>query len=201
VSRGAVSVAVLCAPSRARAAAAVVALALARGAGSPCVLAAAVGSGCPAPLGGTLAARRAAAALQRAGHGAAARGRLVWLGDRRGGEPVDDAADRAAALSAEAARVVSTVTAPAAIALPFTRSDALDRVLAWHHGIVVVFEPGTADALAARALASLAALGRPVAVMAPPGRLASVAACGGIATTAAAAGAVARLGFDRWVTA
>lgn len=192
----ATSVAVLCAPSRARVAAAAVALALARAIGSPSALAAAVGAGAPAPLGGTLAARRSAAALHASGHAAAARGRLVWLGDRRGDEATDAAAARAAALCAEIGRAASAVV-PAAVVLPLPRSDALDRVLAWHHGIVVVLEPGTAETLAAGALASLAALGRPVAAMVPPTRLAATAALGGIATTAEATGAVARLGFDR----
>lgn len=199
MSAAGVSVAILCAPPRARAAASAVALALARATNGPCALAAAVGVDAAAPFGGTVAARRAAASLRMSGRAAAARGRLVWLADRREVE-TDDAAGRAAALSAELRRAATAAGgSPTAIALPFARSDALDRVLAWHDALVVVHEPGMPPALLDRALASLAALGRPVAAMAPPSRLAATFAAAGLAAATDATGAVAQLGLVREV--
>ncbi len=194
------AVAVLCAPMRARAAAAGVALALARALGTSHALAGAVGAGGrdPAhPPGGAPAARRSAARLRERELPATASGRLVWLADRRGSlDPDDDVAPRAAASSAELGRASASVGAPAVLAIPLPRVAALDRVLAWHDAIVVVREPDASDAMVERALASLAALGRPVAPMAPPARLAAALAAAGVRVPAEAGDAVARLGLD-----
>jgi hypothetical protein len=76
-------VAVLCAGPRGAAVAAAIAMALARACGRPCALAAAVGAGDAASTTLVPSAARAAAHLRRRGHRAHARGRLVWLADRR----------------------------------------------------------------------------------------------------------------------
>jgi hypothetical protein len=210
-------VAVLCTAPRARVATAGVALALAHATGSRCAIAGAVGTETRAALGGTPAARRSAMALRRRGLPASASGRLVWVADRRGqlvpavGNPLDgpatgatvpvaaptaeptDVAARVAALSAELGRSAATLGLPAAVALPFARTEALDRVLAWHDAIVVVREPDAPAAVLERALESLAALGRPVVAMAPPARLFSVCALAGLGAAAEAVSAVDEL--------
>ena len=186
-------VAVLCAAPRGRVAAAGVALALARASRCRCALAGAVGEGLPGSSGGVLSARRAARGVRERGLPAVASGRLVWLADGRGELPVDDIAARAAAMSAELGRSAAFVGAPAAIAMPFARTVALDRVLAWHDAIVVVREPDAAATVIERALASLAELGRPVAAMAAPRRLAGTLAAGGVIAPAEAVRAVAEL--------
>jgi hypothetical protein len=148
-------------------------------------------------IGGAPAARRAAAALHAHGMHGAARGRLVWLPDGRGDAPADEVAAWAAAVCAQIGRAGAAVGAPGAVSLPFARSAALDRVLAWHDAIVVVPEPGSSDAVLERALTSLGALGRPVAAMAPASRLGGLLALAGVRAPAEAVGAVAQLGFGR----
>jgi hypothetical protein len=156
-------------------------------------------------------------ALQRRELPASARGRLVWIADRRGqlvpavSKPLDgpatgasaatvapraepsDVASGAAALSAELGRSAAALGLPAAIAFPFARTEALDRVLAWHDAIVVVREPDTSASVIERALESLAVLERPVAAMALPARLSSMCALAGFGAPAEAAGAVGEL--------
>jgi len=124
---------------------------------------------------------------------AAASGRLVWLADRRGGLVADDTAARAAVMSAELGRAAAFAGIPAAIALPFPRTPALDRVLAWHDAVVVVREPDAPAAVIERALTSLAELSRPVATMAPPPRLSGTLAAWGVVAPAEAMRAVAEL--------
>ena len=184
-------VAVLCTEPRRRVAAAGVALALAPHGG--CALAGAVGEGLVASIGGTPRARRVARSVRERGVAAAASGRLVWLADRRGPQAPEDVVGRAAAMSAELGRLATFVGVPAAVALPFARTPALDRVLAWHDAIIVVREPDAPAAMLERALASLAELGRPVAAMAPPPRLPGVLAVGGLRAPAEALGAIAEL--------
>jgi hypothetical protein len=186
-------VAVLCAEPRAHVAAAGVALALARLSHGPCALAGAVGAPEAAAMLAAPGARRAAAALQRRGLPASASGRLVWLADRRGALALDDAVSRCAAAGAELGRSATTLGAPAAIAYPIARTDALDRVLAWHDAIVVVREPDAPAAMIERALASLARLGRPAGAMAPPSRMSGALAVAGLAVPAEAAAVVAEL--------
>lgn len=188
-------VAVLCTPARARVAACGIALALARALGAACGLAGAAGGVETAPLGALPAARRAAVRMRERGLPATASGRLVWLADDRGPLSADDRAARAAATSAELARAAAAAGLPGAVALPFARTAALDRALAWHDAIVVVREPDASDAVIERALASLAALGRPVAAMASPPRLAAALAVGGVRALAEAVHAVAALGL------
>jgi hypothetical protein len=208
-------VAILCTAPVARVAAAGVALALARATGQPCALAGAVGADAGTALGGLLAARRAAAALQRRGLPASASGRLTWLSDRRGplvpgdvvghtGAATDvlalDVPARCAVLSAELGRSAAVLGLSAAVAVPFARTEALDRVLAWHDAIVVVREADAPTAMVERALTSLAALGRPVAAMTPPARLAGALGVAGLAVPAeawSAVGELARDGFGR----
>ncbi|HZV73839.1 MAG TPA: hypothetical protein VFF79_09015 [Conexibacter sp.] len=188
-------VAILGGPSSARAAASGIALALARALGRPCGLAGAAGGGAAGSLGCVPAARRAVASLHERGLPATASGRLVWLADRRGADPTDDVPAHAAALSAELGRAAAAVGAPAAAALPFVRTAALDRVLAWHDALVVVRQANVSDAMLGQALASLAALGRPVVAMAPPTRLATALAAGGLQPPAEAVHAIAELGL------
>jgi hypothetical protein len=176
-------------------AAAGIALALARGLGASCALAGAVGCGQTGSLACMPSARRVAGRLGERGLPAIAAGRLVWLADRRGDAMGEDIASAAAALSAELGRAAADVGAPAAIALPFARTAALDRVLAWHGAVVVVREPDLSDAVAERALTSLAALGRPVAAMTPPVRLGAALATAGLRAPAEAVDAVAQLGL------
>lgn len=189
-------VAVLCTPPRARAAAAAVALGLARATRHPCALATAVGGGPGVAFGALPSARRAVAALRERDLSVAAGARLVWLADRRGPASTDVVA-RAAASSAELARSVAATGAPAAVALPFARTVALDRVLAWHDALVIVREPDAPDAIVQRARESVAALGRPVAVLDPPPRLPAALAVAGIAAPAELARVVAELGIAR----
>jgi hypothetical protein len=139
------------------------------------------------------AAHRAAARVREQGLPASASGRLVWVADGRGPRPAGDAAARAAAMSAELARAAAVVGVPAAIALPFARTAALDRILAWHDAIVVVREPDASAAVVARALASIAELGRPVAAMEPPARVPGALAAAGLRVAAEAARAVCDL--------
>jgi len=190
-------VAVLCAPARGRTAAAGVAVALARALGSDCGLAGAVGLGARAALVPTPAARRAAARLRERSLPACASGRLVWLPDRRGALPEEDAVARAAAMSAELARAAAAAGVPGAAALPLARTAALDRVLAWHDAIVVVREPAAPEGMIEQALASLAALGRPLAAMAPPSRPAAALAAGGVRAPVEAQQAVAALRLNQ----
>ncbi|HXE45459.1 MAG TPA: hypothetical protein VN635_09680 [Conexibacter sp.] len=147
----------------------------------------------PSPAG-----RRAVVRLRERGLAPSGSGRLVWLPDRRG--PLaeeDDAVARAAATSAELAGAAAAAGIPAVVALPLIRTAALDRVLAWHDAIVVVREPGVSAAMIEQALASLAALGRPVAAMAPPTRLAAALAVAGVRAPVEAQQAVAALGLER----
>src|SRR5437764_568853 len=96
-------------------------------------------------------------------------------------------------MGAELGRSATFAGVPATLALPFARTDALDRVLAWHDAIVVVREPDAAPTVIERALASLAELGRPVAAIAPPRRLSGTLAAGGVVAPAEAVRAVAEL--------
>lgn len=198
------SVAVLCAAPRGAAVAAAIALALARACGCPFALAAAVGV---APAGAASlvpSAARAAAQLRRGGHPAHARGRLVWLADRRA-EDADagsgtpqlavDPADAAAALSADLTRAAAAVAAPCALAIPFARSEALDRVLGWHDAVVVVRAPDASAALLQLVLTSIAALDRPVVAVQAPGRFEAGLAMAGLHAPAFARAAIAQLGI------
>lgn len=186
-------VAILCTGPRGRVAASAIALALARASRCSCALAGAVGEGPLGSIGGMPGALRAARGVRDRGLSATASGRLVWLPDRRGALVADDVAGRAAVMSAELGRAAAFVGAPAAIALPFGRTAALDRVLAWHDAVVVVREPDAPAAVIERALTSLAKLGRPVAAMAPPPRLSGALAAGGALVPAEAMRAVAEL--------
>jgi hypothetical protein len=199
------TVAVLCAAPHGRIAASAVALALARVLGGRCALAAMAGADGSSPHAGVAmpAARRAAQRLRERDARARASGRLVWLADRRIGElgvEGPDASAAVAAASAELGRAAMAAGAPAALAIPLARVGALDRVLGWHDGIVVVPEPNLPRPVLERALASLALLGRPVACMAPPSRLEAGAAVLGLHAPASALTAVERLalgGGDR----
>jgi hypothetical protein len=186
-------VAILCAAPRGRSAAAGVALALARATRRSCAFVGVVGEATPGSVAGTPSALRAARGVRERGLSAAASGRLVWLSDCRGTLATDDIAGRAAAMSAELGRSATFAGVPATIALPFARTDALDRVLAWHDAIVVVREPDSAPMVIERALASLAELGRPVAAIAPPRRLSGTLAAAGVVAPAEAVRAVAEL--------
>ncbi|HET6449201.1 MAG TPA: hypothetical protein VFG31_08835 [Conexibacter sp.] len=190
-------VAILCAAPRARAAAAGIALALARALDAPCALAAVVGEQTPGVLVGVPSAHRAVAALRARSLSVAASGRLVWLADRRGPRSVDDVAGRAAAVSAELGRSAMAVGAPAAVAIPFARVAALDRMLAWHDALVAVCEPDAADGVVDCALASLAELGRPVVAMTPPRRSSGLLAVAGLASPSEAEAAVSELALGR----
>jgi hypothetical protein len=117
----------------------------------------------------------------------------MWLADRRGELQADDAPGRCAALSAELGRSAAALGVPATVAFPFARTDALDRVLAWHDAIVVVREPDAPTAAIERALASLARLGRPVAATALPSRVSGALAVAGVAVPAEAAVTIAEL--------
>ena len=192
------TIAVLCAAPRGRVAASAVSLALARVLGRRCALAAMVGAAeaGPGSAAALPAAQRAARRLRERGADATATGRLVWLGDRRAGELGVEGADApgaVAAASAELGRAAMVAAAPAAIAIPLARVEALDRVLGWHDGIVVLPEPDMAAPVLERVLASLALLGRPVACMAPPSRLAGSAAVLGLRAPACALTAVEQL--------
>ncbi|MCW2954238.1 MAG: hypothetical protein JWQ48_3408, partial [Conexibacter sp.] len=163
-------------------------------------LAGAAGAGRIAPAAVTVApaARRAAARLRERGHEASARGRLVWVADRRAaharGSRDEDPAGSAGAACAELARAAASVGAPSVLALPLRRCAALDRVLAWHDGIVVVREPDATDGLTGLVTTSLAALGLPVALVDAPGRVAAAVAMLGLTAPPFAVAAVAELG-------
>jgi hypothetical protein len=192
---------VLCTAPRARVAAAVFAMALARTLGTPCGIAASAGVGGRLPGAGlaTPAARRVAARLRARGQHATASGRLVWLPDRRVAAPreiVDaDLAGAAAAASADLGRAALAGGVPAVLALPHARTAALDRVIAWYDGIVVVREPDATAAVMNRVVESLSALGRPVVCVSSPPRHEAVLTLPGLRTSPAALSAVAQLGF------
>jgi hypothetical protein len=192
---GAPTVVVLCSATRARAAAAGVALALAGACGSACATVAGIGvPGVPPDAAALPAARRAAARLRADRLAAGASGRLVWLDDPAG-DAVQDGAGLAGAASSALGRAVAVVGTPAVLAVPFARTAALDRVLGWHAGIVVVREPAVDDALVDRSLASLAALGRPVVELTPPARWPAALSVAGLRAPGCAAQAVAQLGL------
>jgi hypothetical protein len=117
----------------------------------------------------------------------------VWLADRRGAMQDDDVPSRCAAVGAELGRMAGALGAPAAVAYPFARTDALDRVLAWHDAIVVVREPEAPAAVVERALAGLAELGRPAGAMEISSRAAAALAAAGLAVPAEASTAVSGL--------
>lgn len=113
-------------------------------------------------------------------------------GDRAGEDPVG----AVAAASLELAGAARAVGVPAAVAIPLARTAALDRVLGWHDGIVVVDdERTTMPELAELARESVAALDRPVTAMALPSRLPARAAVAGLRAPDAAVRAVADLGL------
>jgi hypothetical protein len=124
-------------------------------------------------------------------------GREPSAGTRpRVGDQSVDPADATAALGAELSRAAATVEAPLALAIPFARSEALDRVLGWHDAIVVVRPRDATVALLQLVLESVAALDRPVVAVAPPRHLAAAAATAGLHVPAFATAAVAQLGAD-----
>jgi hypothetical protein len=195
-------VAVLCDARTACAAAAAVALALARLGRRPIALAAAVGAGGPVPVlpASVPAARRAVARLHGRGERAVASGRLLWLGGR---QPVwasaeADAAGAAAAASAALGRATGVVRAPAALALPLVRTPALDRVLRWHDGIVIVQGDAADEAVLHHVRRSVAALDRRVAEMHGLPRHVASAALLGLVAPADAMRAVEGLGLGPW---
>jgi hypothetical protein len=188
-------VAILCAAPRGRAAAAAIALALARVTRRRCALASVVGEAVPGSMGGAPTARRAARGVRERGLPAVASGRLVWLPDHRGAVSADDVAGHAAAMSAELGRAAAFVGAPAAIAMPFARTAALDRVLAWHDALVVVRDPDAAGAVIEHALESLAELGRPVTSIATLPWLPRALAAAGAVAPVEAVRAVVELGL------
>lgn len=186
--------AVLCREERAAAAAAAVGLALARACGARCALVGAAGRAA-APRSAVIAApaaRHATARLRARGHSTAASGRLVWVGDRRA-PGAFDAPDAAAAVSAEIGRAATAVGVPAAIALPFPRTPAMDRVLTWHDALVAIHEPDATPEGVARTEASLVALGVPVVCMPPSSRQSAALAEFGLRAPAAALAAILRL--------
>ncbi len=190
------TIVVLCAPSRGRGAAAAVGLAIARVLGAPCAVAAVVGGADVTPSVGlrTPATGHAATVLRARGNAARTSGRLVWLPDRRPEETVAaDPAGAAAAASAELGRAVAATGLPGVLAIPLMRSDALDRVIAWHDGIVVVREPDATALVADRVAESLAALGRPLVGASPLSRQAAVLAELGLRAPLAMVQAVQRL--------
>jgi hypothetical protein len=191
------SVAVLSNGTGGAAVAAAISLALADHCGRPCALVATVG---PTPSGVVAlspAAVRAAARLRGSGQAARARGRLVWLAGElpQDGNEDDRPTAAAAGLSARVARAAAAIGAPSALALPLARSAALDRILAWHDGVVVVREPGASAAIAELVLDSLAALGRPVTAVAAPSRIVAQVVTLGLRTPGFAAAAVELLGL------
>jgi hypothetical protein len=109
--------------------------------------------------------------------------------------PAPGAADAAAALSAELAEAAAAVAAPCALAIPFARSDALDRVLGEYDAVVVVRALDASVALLQAVLASVGALERPVVSVPVPGRLAAAVAATGMHVPAFATAAVAQLGI------
>lgn len=193
------TVVVLCAASRSRVVAATFALALARALGTPAGIAAAVGA-LATDAGSLLAApsaRRAVARLRARDQEACAAGRLVWLADRRAADAEEivarDPAAAAAAASADLGRAVAATGLPGALAVPLVRSAALDRVIGWHDGVIVIREPDAEPAVVDRVRASVAALGRPVVFASPPARHAAILAEAGLHVPAAAVQAVVQL--------
>jgi hypothetical protein len=166
---------------------------VARALDAACAIAAVVGEEPIGSLAGVPSARRAAVALRERTSPATASARVVWLADRRGALPADDVAGRTAAMSAELGRAALATGSPAAVAIPFARTAALDRVLAWHDALVVVREPDAADGVVERALTSLAELGRPVVEMAPSRRSSELLALAGLAAPPEAKAAIAAL--------
>ncbi|HST43003.1 MAG TPA: hypothetical protein VLK58_25990 [Conexibacter sp.] len=190
------SVAVLSNGTGGAAVAAAISLALADHCGRPCALVATVGPAPPGVVALSPAAARAAARLRRSGQAARARGRLIWLaGELPQDGDEDDPTAAAAGLSARVARAAAAIGAPSALALPLARSAALDRILAWHDGVVVVQEPGASAAIAELVLDSLAALGRPVTAVVAPSRVVAQVVTLGLHTPGFAAAAVERLGL------
>jgi len=175
------------------AAAAGVALALARAHGAPCAIAAVAGRCGGWGMGAPTAPATRCAAARAGAHaiGGSASGRLVRLDAPLGAE---DPSGLAAAASALLGRAVAASGVPGALAVPFARDAGLDRVLGWHHAIVVVHHGRILDALVQPVLESVAALGRPVARMEPPARVPATAAMLGLRMPADAARAVAELG-------
>lgn len=102
----------------------------------------------------------------------------------------------AAALAAALGRATTTERTPAALALPLARTEALDRVLAWHDALLVVRDPGAPDGLLEQVLASLARLGRPVATMSVPSRIDATLAKIGVRPGAEAIQAIERFRDD-----
>lgn len=192
------SVAVLSNGTGGAAVAAAISSALADHCGRPCALVATVGPAPPGIVALSPAAVRAAARLRGSGQPARARGRLVWLAGEvptGGGHADDDPAAAAAALGARVARAAAATGVPSALALPLARSAALDRILAWHDGVVVVQEPGASAAIAELVLDSLAALGRPVTAVPAPSRIVAQLVTLGLHTPVFATAAVERLGL------
>jgi hypothetical protein len=190
---------VLCRLARGRATAAAVALALARVCGANCAMAAAVTVAEQpfAPGLGLPGAHRVAARVRARGGHAAAAGRLVWLPDRRVAAASDfvlhDPAGAAAAASADLGRAVLASGVPGVLAVPYARTAALDRVLAWHDGIVVVREPDAPVGVIERVVESLGALGRPVVCVSPLSRTEAALALAGLRASPCVLDAVARL--------
>lgn len=115
---------------------------------------------------------------------------------QRGDPAEDDPVGAVAAASLELAGAARAVGVPAAVAIPLARTTALDRVLGWHDGIVVVDdERTTMPELAELARESVAALDRPVAAMTLPSRLQKRAAVAGLRVPDEAARAVTDLGL------
>lgn len=193
------TIVVLCASGHSRAAAAAFGMATACVLGAPCAIVAAIGVVAATPSLGvrTPAAGRAAAALRARGHSASASGRLVWVPDRRAESPGwaagSDPAGAAAAASADLGRAVAATGAPGVLAIPLVRTDTLDRVIAWHDGVVVICEPDATAAVADRIAESLATLGRPVACVSPPSRYAAALAELGLRAPASAVQAAEQL--------
>lgn len=148
----------------------------------------------PAPRAGTgEPGDRDADLARRAGSPDAGR----RAGEAGPGDPADDdPVGAVAAASLELAGAAWAVGVPAAVAIPLARTAALDRVLGWHDGIVVVDdERTTMPELAELARESVAALDRPVAAMVLPSRLQARAAVAGLRAPDTAVRAVGDLGL------
>jgi hypothetical protein len=169
------SLVVLCRPERTRPLAASAAIALAAVTGTRCALASVAGLVDPPPgLGlGVLGSRRALAVVRAAGHRCGARGRVVWVADRRADVEAVVASDPVGAVAAashELGTLAAATGLPAVLALSLVRTEALDRVLGWHDGLVAALEPDATEGIAERVQESLAALGLPFACVAVPSR-------------------------------
>ncbi len=190
---------VLCEAELLHAAAAMAALALARVLGAPCALAAVGGASRDPRRAGvaTVGARRAAARLRAAGRPAAASGRLVWLSGPFGAlagaaDPVGVAAGASLLLG----RASAASGLPGVLALPHARTDALDRLIGWHDGVIAIPAADASCDLSEHVEASVAALGRRcVCISALSRRMAALAELG-LHVPAAAVDALARLGDD-----